>query len=216
MNCADTTALLPEYIRRRLPAAQEATVRAHLAACLACAAAYEEELAFGSLAHATDSTTPPLLMARVMAGVRAEPRQMPAFRVRPLNFTVVFAFAFALAFALGGLTVAALSLWSISPLIADALAARRMVHRRHGANALARRPLGRDRARVQHPHRGGDARGAHPLPPILTPGPPAVFLTRSPKPAVCGRNAQPHSVVSPIAPSAGLVGARASSRRIAG
>ncbi len=118
MNCANTTALLPEYIRRRLPAAQEATVRAHLAACLACAAAYEEELAFGSLAHATDSPTPPLLMARVMAGVRAEPRQMPTFRVRPLNFTVVFA----LAFALGGLTVAALSLWSISPLIADALA----------------------------------------------------------------------------------------------
>lgn len=118
MNCADITALLPEYIRRRLPAAQGATVRAHLAACPACAAAYEEELAFGSLAQATDSPTPPFLMARVMADVRAEPRQMPAFRVCPLDFAV----AFALALALGGLTVAALSLWSISPLITDALA----------------------------------------------------------------------------------------------
>jgi hypothetical protein len=113
MNCTEITPLLPEYIRRRLPAAQEAAVRAHLSACPACAAAYEEELAFGSLVRGTDMPAPAHLMAQVMAGVRAEPRQAPTFRIRPLDFVL----AIAAAAMLYGLGVGLLALRAISPVI---------------------------------------------------------------------------------------------------
>ena len=115
MNCTEITPLLPEYIRRRLPTAQEAAVRAHLSACAACAAAYEDELAFGSLVRGTDMPAPTQLMAQVMAGVRAEPRQVPTFRVRPLDFV----FAIAAAFVLYGLGFGLLALRAISPVIID-------------------------------------------------------------------------------------------------
>ena len=113
MNCTEITPLLPEYIRRRLPAAQEAAVRAHLSACPACAAAYEDELAFGSLVRGTDMPAPAHLMAQVMAGVRAEPRQAPTFRIRPLDFVL----AIAAAAMLYGLGVGLLALRAISPVI---------------------------------------------------------------------------------------------------
>jgi anti-sigma factor RsiW len=113
MNCTEITPLLPEYIRRRLPTAEEAAVRAHLSACPACAAAYEDELAFGSLMHGTDAPAPAHLMARVMAGVRAEPRQAPTFRIRPLDFV----FTIAAAAMLYGLGVGLLALRAISPVI---------------------------------------------------------------------------------------------------
>jgi F0F1-type ATP synthase membrane subunit c/vacuolar-type H+-ATPase subunit K len=113
MNCTEITPLLPEYIRRRLPTAEEAAVRAHLSACPACAAAYEDELAFGSLMHGTDAPAPAHLMARVMAGVRAEPRQAPTFRIRPLDFVL----AIAAAAMLYGLGVGLLALREISPVI---------------------------------------------------------------------------------------------------
>lgn len=115
MNCAEITALLPEYIRRLLPGAQEADVRAHLSTCPACAAAYEDELAFGALARGTDSPAPAHLMAQVMAGVRAEPRQVPKFRVRPLDF----ALAIAAAGLLYGLAFGLLALRAVSPIITD-------------------------------------------------------------------------------------------------
>jgi hypothetical protein len=113
MNCTEITPLLPEYIRRRLPAAQEAIVRAHLSICPTCAAAYEEELIFGALAHGTDLPTPTYLMAQVMAGVRAEPRQMPKFRVSPLDFMLTIAAAV----VLYGLGFGLLSLRAISPVV---------------------------------------------------------------------------------------------------
>jgi len=113
MNCTAITPLLPEYIRRRLPAAQEAVVRAHLSACPVCAAAYEDELAFGALAHGSDLPAPAHLMAQVMAGVYAEPRQAPAFRVRPLDFVL----AITAAVVLYGMGVGLLALRAISPVI---------------------------------------------------------------------------------------------------
>ncbi len=113
MNCIEITPLLPDYIRRRLPAAQEAVVRAHLSICPMCAAAYEDELAFGALAHGSDLPAPAHLMALVMAGVRAEPRQAPAFRVRPLDFVL----AIAAAVVLYGLGFGLLALRAISPVI---------------------------------------------------------------------------------------------------
>lgn len=130
MNCAEITALLPEYIRRRLPAEQMTAVRAHLSDCPACAAAYEEELAFGALVHGTDLPAPAHLMAQVMAGVRAEPRQAPAFRVRVLDFVL----AIGAGAALAGLVLGLLGLRAITPilttlfdpraLLADGLTAR--------------------------------------------------------------------------------------------
>lgn len=113
MICREIATLLPEYVRRRLPAAQENAVRAHLAQCPACAAAYEDELAFGALAHGTDAAAPPHLLARVMTSVRAEPRQAAPFRVRALDFV----FAIGAALAAGGFVVGLLSLWDISPII---------------------------------------------------------------------------------------------------
>jgi len=115
MTCTEIVTLLPEYIRRRLPAAQEAAVRAHLSACSACAAAYEDELAFGAMTRGADMPAPPVVMARVMAGVDAEPRQAAAFRVRALDFVL----AIGAALAAGGLVVGLLSLWQISPLFTD-------------------------------------------------------------------------------------------------
>lgn len=115
MNCTSIVALLPEYIRRRLPTEHEAAVRAHLSTCPVCAAAYEEELAFGSMAHGTDAPVPAHLMAQVMAGVRAEPRQVAAFRVRPLDFVL----AIAAAVVLYGLGFGLLALRAVSPLITD-------------------------------------------------------------------------------------------------
>lgn len=113
MNCTEIVVLLPEYVRRRLLPDQEATVRAHLSACDACAAAYEDELAFGSLAHATDAPVPPQMLAQVMASVRAEPRQAPAFRLRPLDVVV----AVAIATALAGVAFGLLSLQRISSVL---------------------------------------------------------------------------------------------------
>lgn len=115
MTCTEMVALLPDYIRRRLPAAEEAAVRAHLSLCPACAAAYEDELAFGALVRGTDAPAPPALMAQVMAGVRAAPRQAAPFRVRALDF----ALAIGAALAVGGLVFGLLSLWEISPVLAD-------------------------------------------------------------------------------------------------
>ncbi|GEM_PF-3821358 len=115
MICTDIAALLPEYIRRRLPAAQEAAVRAHLSGCPACAAAYEDELAFGAKVRGTDMPAPPALMAQVMAGVRAEPHQAAPYRVRALDFVL----AIGAALAVGGLVFGLLSLWKISPLFTD-------------------------------------------------------------------------------------------------
>jgi anti-sigma factor RsiW len=117
MTCTKIVALLPDYIRRRLPAAEEAAVRAHLSACPACAAAYEDELAFGALIYGTDAPAPPVLLAQVMAGVRAEPRQAMPFRLRALDF----ALAIGAALAVGGLVFGLLSLWQISPIITDLL-----------------------------------------------------------------------------------------------
>jgi anti-sigma factor RsiW len=115
MTCVAAVALLPEYVRRRLPGDEAAAVRAHLSACPACAAAYEEELAFAALARGTDLPAPAHLMAQVMAGVRAEPRQLPTFRVRALDFV----FAIAGAVALFGLGVGLLALRAISPLFTN-------------------------------------------------------------------------------------------------
>ena len=115
MTCMEIVTLLPEYIRRRLPAAREAAVRAHLSTCPACAAAYEDELAFGALARGADMPAPPVVMTRVMAGVRAEPRQAMPFRVRALDFVL----AIGAALAAGGLVIGLLSLWQISPLFTD-------------------------------------------------------------------------------------------------
>ena len=115
MICIEIVSLLPEYIRRRLPATEEAAVRAHLSACPACAAAYEGELAFGAMARGADMPAPPVVMMRVMASVRAEPRQAAPFRVRALDFVL----AIGAALAAGGLVVGLLSLWQISPLFSD-------------------------------------------------------------------------------------------------
>lgn len=114
MTCTEIIALVPEYIRRRLPANQMTAVRAHLSDCPACAAAYEDELAFGALVRGTDLPAPAHLMAQVMAGVRAEPRQAPAFRVRPLDF--VLAIGAGVAFAC--LALGLLGLRAISPILA--------------------------------------------------------------------------------------------------
>lgn len=114
MTCSEIVTLLPEYIRRRLPVEEEVAVRAHLSACPVCAAAYEDELAFGAMARGADLPAPPMVMARVMAGVYAEPRQA-AFRVRALDFVL----AIGAALAAGGLVVGLLSLWQISPLFTD-------------------------------------------------------------------------------------------------
>jgi len=114
MTCTEIVTLLPEYIRRRLPIEEEGAVRAHLSACPGCAAAYEDELAFGAMARGADLPAPPVVMARVMAGVHAEPRQA-AFRVRALDFVL----AIGAALAAGGLVVGLLSLWQISPLFTD-------------------------------------------------------------------------------------------------
>ncbi|MDQ2784331.1 MAG: zf-HC2 domain-containing protein [Chloroflexota bacterium] len=115
MTCSEIVALLPEYIRRRLLATEEAAVRAHLSACPACAAAYEDELAFGAMARGADTPVPPMVLARVMAGVYAEPRQAAAFRVRALDFVL----AIGAALAAGGLVIGLLSLWQIRPLVTD-------------------------------------------------------------------------------------------------
>lgn len=115
MMCMEIAILLPEYIRRRLPATQEAAVRAHLSTCPICAAAYEDELAFGAMVHGTDAPAPPDLMTQVMTGVRAEPRQAAPFRVHALDFV----FAIGAALAAGGLVLGLLSLWNISPIITD-------------------------------------------------------------------------------------------------
>lgn len=115
MTCSEIVTLLPEYIRRRLPANEEAAVRAHLSVCPACAAAYEDELVFGAMARGADRPVPPVVMARVMAGVRAEPRQAMPVRVRALDFVL----AIGAALAAGGLVIGLLSLWQISPLFID-------------------------------------------------------------------------------------------------
>lgn len=117
MDCATIVDLLPEYIRRRLPAAEEVVVRAHIATCAACAAAYEGELAFAQMFHGTDAVAPPQMLPQIMASVRAEPQIAPAFRLRPLDIVV----AFACAIALAGMLLAVGALRSILPVIGGAL-----------------------------------------------------------------------------------------------
>ena len=115
MTCTDVAVLLPDYFRRRLPAARDTAVRAHLSTCPVCATAYEDELAFGAMARGADMPAPAHLMAQVLANVRAEPRQPAPFRVRALDF----ALAIGAALALSGLVFGLLSLWQIGPLLAD-------------------------------------------------------------------------------------------------
>lgn len=117
MDCAAITDLVPEYIRRRLPAAGAAAARAHLATCATCAAAYEEELAFARMLHGTDAATPPQMLPQIMASVRAAPQIVPASRLRPLDVAV----AFACAIALSGMIVAVGALQAILPVIGSAL-----------------------------------------------------------------------------------------------
>lgn len=80
--CVDVSPLLPDYLRRRLPAERHTAVREHLAACVACATAFDAERDFSALIGGTDAAPPPALFTHVMAQVRDEPR-LPAFRVRP-------------------------------------------------------------------------------------------------------------------------------------
>jgi predicted anti-sigma-YlaC factor YlaD len=117
MNCTDIADLLPDYLRRRLPAAEEQAIRGHLATCPACAAAYEEELAFEHMLHGTDAPTPAYLLPQIMASVRVQPQHKPAFRLRPLDIV----FALAAACALYGMFVAANALGAIVPFIIDTL-----------------------------------------------------------------------------------------------
>ena len=113
MTCLEIIALLPDYVRRRLPPDEAATVRAHLSACTACAAAYEEELAFGALLRGTDQAAPPEVLGWVMASVRAEPRPVPPFRLRLLDL----ALALGLMVVVAGFVIGLLSLWAISPVV---------------------------------------------------------------------------------------------------
>lgn len=78
--CDETRALLPDYLRRRLPPVTLAAVRAHLVACAECAAAFEAERDFSALIGGTDTAPPPALMLSVMAKIRQEPRPV-AFRL---------------------------------------------------------------------------------------------------------------------------------------
>lgn len=77
----DIRALLPDYLRRRLPPETYAAVRAHLSDCPDCAAAFEEERDFSALIGGTDAAPPAALFTGVMARVADEPR-LPAFRPR--------------------------------------------------------------------------------------------------------------------------------------
>jgi anti-sigma factor RsiW len=117
MNCIEIADLLPEYIRRRLPAEEAAIVRAHLSTCAACAAAYEAELAFQHALGGLDAAPPAQLLPQIMASVRVQPQHKPAFHLRPLDLV----YALAAAFALYGLFIAGQALWFVFPFVADAL-----------------------------------------------------------------------------------------------
>lgn len=123
MDCTTLIDLLPEYIRRRLPAASQAAARAHLAACAACAAAYEEELALAQMLHGTDAAAPPSLLPQIMASVRAEPQIAPTFRLRPLDVAI----ALACAVALAGMLLAIAALQAILPDVGGALDPRALL-----------------------------------------------------------------------------------------
>jgi anti-sigma factor RsiW len=115
MNCIQIAELLPEYLRRRLPAEEEAAVRAHLSACPECAEVYETELAFAQMLRGTDAPAPALLLPQIMASVRVQPQHRPAFRLRPLDVV----FALAAAFALYGMFIGVSALRAIFPFVVD-------------------------------------------------------------------------------------------------
>jgi anti-sigma factor RsiW len=117
MNCTEISDLLPEYIRRRLPADEVAAVRGHLSACPACAEAYEAELAFTQTIRGMDAPAPMHLLPQIMASVRVQPQHKPAFRLRPLDVVV----ALAAAFALYGMFIGVRALQYVTPFIVDTL-----------------------------------------------------------------------------------------------
>jgi anti-sigma factor RsiW len=117
MNCIEIVDLLPEYIRRRLPAEEVAAVRAHLSACPACAEAYEAELAFTQTLRGTDASAPMHLLPEIMASVRTQPQHKPTFRLRPLDIV----FALAAACGLYGMVIGVRALQFVAPFVVDTL-----------------------------------------------------------------------------------------------
>lgn len=117
MNCNEMMDVLPEYIRRRLPAEEAAIVRVHLSTCPACAAAYDAELAFEHALRGTDAPAPTDLLPQIMASVRTQPQHRPTFQLRPLDIV----FAVAAAFALYGMFIAGRALWVVVPFVVDTL-----------------------------------------------------------------------------------------------
>lgn len=108
--CDATRALLPDYLRRRLPPDTLETVRAHLVACSGCAAAFETERDFSALIGGTDATPPAALMRGVMAQIEQEPR--PAtFRLSPRDALL----ALAGTAAIFGMVFGVLSLLAVLP-----------------------------------------------------------------------------------------------------
>ncbi len=112
-SCDDTHALLPEYLRRRLPPDTLAAVRAHLAACPDCATAFEAERDFSARIGGTDAAPPPALMRGVMAQIRQEPRPV-AFRLSPRDALL----ALAGTAAIFGMFFGVLSLGAVLPPLA--------------------------------------------------------------------------------------------------
>ena len=111
--CDETRALLPDYLRRRLPPGTLTAVRAHLAACRECAAAFEAERDFSALIGGTDTAPPPALLLGVMTQIRQEPRPV-AFRLSPRDALL----ALAGTAAIFGMTFGVLSLLAVLPPLA--------------------------------------------------------------------------------------------------
>ena len=112
-RCEDTRALLPDYLRRRLPSDALAVVRAHLAGCTDCAAAFEAERDFSALIAGTDTAPPPALMRGVLTQIRQAPRPV-AFRPSPRDALL----ALAGTAALFGMVFGVLSLVAVLPPLA--------------------------------------------------------------------------------------------------
>ncbi len=117
MTCTEIADLLPEYIRRRLPAEEAAAVRAHLSACPACAEAYEAELAFTQALRGTDAPPPAHLLPQIMASVRVQPQHKPTLRPQFLDLVA----ALVAGVALYGMIIGVRALWYVVPLVVDAL-----------------------------------------------------------------------------------------------
>lgn len=132
-DCESIRPLLGEYLRRRLPADVLADIRHHLAECPECAAAFEEERVFSTLAGSTDEPAPVFLLAGVMERVRAEPCPLPAFRVRPLD--VIFALSGTI--ALVGVIFGFMSLSIIVPAVEGAFADDMFLNRAFVADVAA-------------------------------------------------------------------------------